>query len=199
MEQSINLLFLPVIYYICENKKRNMKKLLSILMLLTLITACKKDDSEDTPEDQPVNVTYSFDDVSALDAWTITTPNNAVATIDAADKVAGTGSLKVFNGCCVINLKNGIQLKANTDYGLTVNGKRTPWGANDTVCPYQHPIGLYILQGDNELYGTPIGNSPDWKNESFYFNSKEGTEPVTIRIMFNSKVCWVDELKFEEI
>ncbi|MCB2222273.1 MAG: hypothetical protein KQI35_17955 [Bacteroidetes bacterium] len=175
-----------------------MKKILSLFILLALLS-CNKNDSEDEPEVKPVNITYAFDDASALDAWNITTPNEAIVTIDPNDKVDGAGSLLVYSGCCVMELKTSVALKVNTNYGLTVNGKRTPYGQGDTVCAFPYALGLYVIQGEEELLSKPFGDSPNWKNESFYFNSLEGTEPVKIRIMVNTKEAWVDELKFEEI
>ena len=91
-----------------------MKKILYLLILLAVI-ACAKKDNEEEPAILPLDVLYSFDDASALDAWNITTPNEALVIIDNQDKVAGTGSMKVYSGCCVLELKSGIPLKLNTE------------------------------------------------------------------------------------
>lgn len=176
-----------------------MKKIFPFLILLAVISGCKKDDNNDNQEDQPLNVTWSFDSESTIDNWTLITPNNANVAIDTEDKVAGAGSLKVSSGCAVLTYKNEFEITPNTSYGLTVNAKRTPWGPNDTICTYQYPVGLFVLQGAIELFGTAIGDSPNWKNEAFYFNTADGTEPITLRIMVNSKEVWIDELKLEEI
>ena len=175
-----------------------MKKILSLFVLLALISCAKKDKDEE-PEVQPLDVLYSFDNAAAIDAWNITTPNDAIVTIDNQDKVAGTGSLKVYSGCCVLELKSGIPLKLNTEYGLTINGKRTPYGPNDTVCAFPYALGLYVIQGDQEIFAESFGDSPNWKTDNFYFNSQESDEPVTLRIMVNTKEAWIDELRFEEI
>ena len=176
-----------------------MKKILYALVLLAVVVSCKKDNNDDDQTDGPLDVTWSFDSESTIDNWTIVRPNNAQVSIDTDDKFAGAGSLYITSGCAVLTYKKEFTVKPNTDYGLTVNAKRTPWGPNDTICTYQYPVGIFVLQGGIELFGSAIGDSPNWKTESFYFNSHEGTEPITLRFMINSKEVWLDEIKLEEI
>lgn len=172
-----------------------MKNLIYFLMILVVVVACKKDDTEtDSPTTNgKLSVTYSFDQPSDLDNWQ--TSGTTTLEIDMETKYEGAGSMKLMDtvACHQITMVNPIEVSANTHYQISLASKFE----GEFVCASIYNFALKLKQG-SEITLEQIGGN-DWKTDVITFQSDSTGLPLYIEFKLSNSTGWIDNLKIEEV
>lgn len=151
-----------------------------LFMLPFASSSCEKANSA-------VLLEATFDDASALTAWTANRGGRATVS-------QGHAALQALSDCFVFETVAPIEVKLNRTYYLSYLGKITPFQIGDpTFC--NAFLVVRVMQNGQAIVSQSFGGAPDWQAKGFSFNVTDNA-PILIRFEIGSyRGVWLDDVQ----
>ncbi len=182
---------------ITHNLSIQMKtKLFYLLIILPLIIFSCSDKNEDTnPKESPIIAEFGFNNPEDINPWELQRGDSTLILIDNEIMFEGSGSLKIQNGRATIIHREGIHIEKNVSYKITLQVKNTEIAESGNA----FPLGLVIVQENEQEYYSIYKDTENWHKESIYFSMKESSSPIQLKVICGTQDTWIDQLVIEKV
>jgi hypothetical protein len=166
------------------------KFLLALLGIITVLSSCKKDSTENTSDSPKIIFSSGFNSQSDLSFWTQSSGGQAL--IDST-----TVKFTNITECFRFETLNLLPVQKGKIYVLKFKGKVNPAISGDPVFCVGNFM-IYIIQGSTQIISESFGNYTSWTQKSYSF---EATSSASIKIRFligTTRGAWIDDLQLIE-
>jgi hypothetical protein len=164
--------------------------LLTFLIILAILPGCKKDSTDNTSNSSAVIFSTTFEDQTALNAWSQTTGGQAVIDSSAV-KFTNITECFHFETINLIPVVNG------KTYELSLTGKVNSSQTGDpAMCVGDFMV--YVVQGSTNLISDGFGKYPAWTERNYSFTA---TSSAAVKIKFligTTRGAWIKEIKLTQ-